>query len=156
MAEIQKQNSGLRSNFKQFELQHLVSTETESHAVKNWCQFLKSREKVAPMPHIFYTNTSHSVKTLTFRCVKEMSQGRRFFYAPKRVFYIKKFLNWYLNPFTIHRWVTRCETGLDLTKCIMFLLIRLCGAQADLRLRWSHTTKSGYIHLQTCGKESKF
>ena len=32
------------------------------------------------------------------------------------------------------------------------LFIRLCGAQADLRLRWSHTTKlSGYIHLQTCG-----
>ena len=42
------------------------------------------------------------------------------------------------------------------TKCLMFLLIRLCGAQVDLRLRWSHTTKSGYIHLQTCGKESKF
>ena len=31
------------------------------------------------------------------------------------------------------------------------LLIRLCGAQADLRLRSSHTTESGYIHLQTCG-----
>ena len=43
------------------------------------------------MPHIFYTNTSHSVKTLTFRCVKEMSQGRRFFYAPKRVFYKEVF-----------------------------------------------------------------
>ena len=42
------------------------------------------------------------------------------------------------------------------TKCLMFLLIRLCGAQADLRLRCSHTTKSGCIHLQTCGKETKF
>ena len=42
------------------------------------------------------------------------------------------------------------------TKCLKFLFIRLCGAQVDLRLRWSHTTKSGYIHLQTCGKESKF
>ena len=42
------------------------------------------------------------------------------------------------------------------TKYLKFLLIRLCGAQVDLRLRWSHTTKSGYIHLQTCGKESKF
>ena len=69
MAEIQKQNSGLRSNLKQFELQHLVSTETESYTVKNWC-------------------------------------------------FIKKFLR-----------------IIDLTKCIMFLLIRLCGAQADLRLR---------------------
>ena len=27
------------------------------------------------------------------------------------------------------------------------MLIRLCGAQADLRI----VTKSGYIHLQTCG-----
>ena len=32
-------------------------------------------------------------------------------------------------------------------------LITMCGTQADLRLCWSHTTKSGYIHLQTCGKD---
>ena len=34
------------------------------------------------------------------------------------------------------------------TKCLMFVfitkaLIRMCGTQADLRLCWSHTTKSG-------------
>ena len=29
--------------------------------------------------------------------------------------------------------------------------MRLCGAQTD-----SHVTKSGYIHLQTCGKQSEF
>ena len=82
---FQKQNSGVRSNFKRFKQQYLFSTETEFHAVKNWYQW-----KVA-------TNTSHILyqhltlwlceNTLMFRCVKEMSQGRRFFYAPKRVFY---------------------------------------------------------------------
>ena len=31
-------------------------------------------------------------------------------------------------------------------KCLMFLLIRL-AVRRPMRLRWSHTTKSGYIHL---------
>ena len=42
---------------------------------------------------------------------------------------------------------------LRLTKCVMFLfmtkgLTSLCSAQADLRLCWSHATKSGCIHIQ--------
>ena len=35
-------------------------------------------------------------------------------------------------------------------------MLRLCSAQANLRLCRSHATKSGYIHLQMCGKESTF
>ena len=37
--------------------------------------------------HILYQNLTLCENTLTFRCVKEMSQGRRLLYAPKRVFY---------------------------------------------------------------------
>ena len=33
-------NSGLQSNFKQCELQHLLSAKIEFHAVKNWYQSL--------------------------------------------------------------------------------------------------------------------
>ena len=80
---IQKQNWGVLSNFKQFELQCLFSTETEIHAVKNWYQW-----KVATSTsHILYQHLTLCENRLTFRYVKEMSQGRRLLYAPKRVFY---------------------------------------------------------------------
>ena len=43
-------NSGVRSNFKQFELQYLLSTATEIHAVKNWHQWKVATKTSQPAP----------------------------------------------------------------------------------------------------------
>ena len=64
-----------------------TSKESEFYAVKNLYQFLKSREKLVPMPHIFHTNTLQSAKNTQKKCLS----GEVSFTGHKVCFIKKKF-----------------------------------------------------------------
>ena len=49
--------------------------------MKNWCQFLTAREKLAPIRHVFHTNISHFVKN---------AHVGKLYVAYMRIFHIDK------------------------------------------------------------------